>query len=102
MLSAEENQRFTQVGRGTPMGELLRCYWHPVGCTETVTKKPQRVKVLGEELVLYRGESGKPRARERRRISVEPSVPPATMTSSAVTTRSGASAKPARLSTVGR
>jgi len=60
MLSAEENQRFTQVGRGTPMGELLRCYWHPVGCTETVTKKPQRVKVLGEELVLYRGESGKP------------------------------------------
>ena len=60
MLSAEENKRFTQVARGTPMGELLRRYWHPVGCTETVTKKPQRVKVLGEELVLYRGESGKP------------------------------------------
>ena len=42
------------------MGEVLRRYWHPVGCTETVTKKPQRVKVLGEELVLYRGESGTP------------------------------------------
>jgi 5,5'-dehydrodivanillate O-demethylase len=60
MLSAEENRRFTQVARGTPMGELLRRYWHPVGCTDTVTKKPQRVKVLGEELVLFRGESGKP------------------------------------------
>jgi 5,5'-dehydrodivanillate O-demethylase len=60
MLSAEENQRFTQVARNTPMGELLRRYWHPVGCSENVTKKPQRVKVLGEELVLYRGESGKP------------------------------------------
>ena len=33
MLSTEENQRFTQVGRGTPMGELLRRYWHPVGCS---------------------------------------------------------------------
>ena len=21
----------TEVGRGTPMGELLRRYWHPVG-----------------------------------------------------------------------
>jgi 5,5'-dehydrodivanillate O-demethylase len=60
MLSAEENQRFTQVSRGTPMGELLRRYWHPVGCAETITKKPQRVKVMGEELVLYRGDSGKP------------------------------------------
>ena len=60
MLSREENELFTKVGPGTPMGELLRRYWHPVGCTATVTKKPQRVKVLGEELVLYRGETGKP------------------------------------------
>jgi 5,5'-dehydrodivanillate O-demethylase oxygenase subunit len=59
MLSTEENQRLTRVGPGTPMGELLRRYWQPVGCTEHVTKKPQRVKVMGEELVLYRGDSGK-------------------------------------------
>jgi len=58
MLSPEENRRFTQVGPGTPMGTLLRRYWHPVGCSEFVTSKPQRVKVLGEELVLYRGASG--------------------------------------------
>ena len=47
MLSQEENQLFTRVGPGTPMGEMLRRYWHPVGCSEFVTKKPQRVKVLG-------------------------------------------------------
>jgi len=60
MLSREENERFTKIGPGTPMGELLRRYWHPVGCSEFVTGKPRRVKVLGEELVLYRGASGTP------------------------------------------
>ena len=59
MLSAEENELFTRVGPGTPMGELLRRYWHPVGCTELVANKPTRTKVLGEELMLYRGENGK-------------------------------------------
>ena len=58
MLSAEENKLFTSIGPGTPMGELLRRYWHPVGCSEFVTAKPARVKVMGEELVLYRGASG--------------------------------------------
>ncbi len=27
------NAKLTEVGRGTPMGELLRRYWHPVGMT---------------------------------------------------------------------
>jgi len=30
MLSPEDNERLTRVGPGTPMGELLRYYWHPV------------------------------------------------------------------------
>lgn len=60
MLSREENDLFTKVGPGTPMGEMLRRYWHPVECSEKITSKPQRVKVLGEELVLYRGASGAP------------------------------------------
>ena len=60
MLSQEENRLFTSIGAGTSMGKLLRRYWHPVGCSEFVTSKPQRVKVLGEELVLYRGSSGAP------------------------------------------
>src|ERR1700748_2155288 len=66
MLSREENELFTKVGPGTPIGEMLRRYWHPVGCSEKVTGKPQRVKVLGEELVLYRGDSGAPVLRQLR------------------------------------
>jgi 5,5'-dehydrodivanillate O-demethylase len=58
MLSEAENELFLRVGPGTPMGDLLRRYWHPVGCSEFVTSKPQRVKVLGEELVLYRDAGG--------------------------------------------
>jgi len=58
MLSAEENKLLTSIGPGTPTGALLRRYWHPVGISQHVTSKPQRVKVLGEELVLYRGQSG--------------------------------------------
>ncbi len=58
MLSPEDNKLFTSIGPGTPMGAVLRRYWHPVGCSEFVTSKPKRVKVLGEELVLYRGASG--------------------------------------------
>ena len=30
MLSKEQNDTLTQVGAGTPMGELMRRYWHPV------------------------------------------------------------------------
>jgi 5,5'-dehydrodivanillate O-demethylase len=58
MLSHEENKLFTSVGAGTPMGELLRRYWHPVGVSEQITSKPKRIKVLGEELMLYRGAGG--------------------------------------------
>jgi 5,5'-dehydrodivanillate O-demethylase len=58
MLSQEENELFTRIGPGTKMGEVLRRYWHPVGLAEHITKKPKRIKVLGEELVLYRGDSG--------------------------------------------
>ena len=60
MLSQEENERFTRVSAGHAHGRGLRRYWQPVGCSEFVTSKPQRIKVLGEELVLYRGTSGAP------------------------------------------
>ena len=60
MLTHEENLLLTQVGRGTPCGELLRRYWHPVAAAAELTdEKPIRaVKILGEELVVYRDRSG--------------------------------------------
>ncbi len=29
MLTAEQNEKLTLVGPGTPMGNLMRCYWRP-------------------------------------------------------------------------
>jgi nitrite reductase/ring-hydroxylating ferredoxin subunit len=53
-------ERFTRVGRGTPMGEYLRRYWHPVGLTGDATDVPNRVFALGEELILFRNADGHP------------------------------------------
>jgi len=45
----------TEVGRGTPTGELLRRYWHPVALAADVTvETPLRVRILGESLVAFR------------------------------------------------
>jgi 5,5'-dehydrodivanillate O-demethylase oxygenase subunit len=55
----EENERLTQVGPGTPMGNLMRSYWQVVGVTAEFDKEPvQSIRVLGEDLTLYRSESG--------------------------------------------
>ena len=31
VLTTQENQALTSVMPGTPMGELFRRYWHPIG-----------------------------------------------------------------------
>jgi phenylpropionate dioxygenase-like ring-hydroxylating dioxygenase large terminal subunit len=57
---ATYNAQLTQVGRGTPMGELMRRYWHPVGIAADAAAAPRRVWVLGEELILFRDKQGRP------------------------------------------
>ena len=47
------------VGRGTPAGEWFRRYWLVVGTMGELHDIPQAVKVLGEELLLFRDEGGK-------------------------------------------
>src|SRR4051812_17697718 len=60
MLSAERNRQLTQVGPGTPMGELLRRYWMPVaGATEFDSATIKAVRLLGEDLVLYKDLGGR-------------------------------------------
>jgi phenylpropionate dioxygenase-like ring-hydroxylating dioxygenase large terminal subunit len=54
------NAKLTEVGRGTPMGELLRRYWHPVGLSGDAGATPRPVKILGEELILFRDGQGRP------------------------------------------
>lgn len=60
MLTREENERITRVGPGTPMGELLRRYWHPVGgVVEMDDRWTMPVQLLGENLVLFKDRTGK-------------------------------------------
>ena len=61
MTTAEENSILTRVGPGTPCGELLRRYWHPVGILPDLsdTTPTKYVRILGEDLVLFRDQSGR-------------------------------------------
>jgi 5,5'-dehydrodivanillate O-demethylase len=55
-MQQTENESLTRVGRGTPAGELLRRYWHPVALAADLTEeKPiKAVTLLGEKLVVFR------------------------------------------------
>jgi nitrite reductase/ring-hydroxylating ferredoxin subunit len=46
-------------GRGSACGEYLRRYWQPVALTREVEDLPRLIRVLGEELVLFRDKSGR-------------------------------------------
>jgi phenylpropionate dioxygenase-like ring-hydroxylating dioxygenase large terminal subunit len=60
MMSAQQNERITRAGPGTPCGKLLRQYWQPAALTEELS--PERpvvpVRLLGENLVLFRDDQG--------------------------------------------
>jgi 5,5'-dehydrodivanillate O-demethylase len=90
MLSQSDQELFSHVGKGTPCGDWLRAFWHPVAISErwdglsgqleldepvtfaneagtptsfgkrqgTFKGDPLRVRILGEDLVLYRDLSG--------------------------------------------
>src|SRR6202021_315716 len=58
MLTREQNERLTRVGAGTPMGELLRRYWHPVAAVSEFGKFPLPRKLMGEEILVYRDLDG--------------------------------------------
>jgi 5,5'-dehydrodivanillate O-demethylase len=58
-LTREENERLTRVAPGTPMGNLMRRYWHVVGVAIEFESEPvQKVRILGEDLTLYRSAAG--------------------------------------------
>jgi len=60
MLSQEENDLITQTGPGTPGGDFLRRYWHPVALSEELPPDaPLPVKIMSEDLVLFRDAHGR-------------------------------------------
>jgi phenylpropionate dioxygenase-like ring-hydroxylating dioxygenase large terminal subunit len=61
-FSPEENEQLTRVGPGTLMGDLFRQYWLaviPSSFLPDSAVKPLRVRLLGEDLVLFRTAKGK-------------------------------------------
>ncbi len=55
----EQNEILTRVDRGTPMGDLLRCYWWPVGFSADLKDKATFIRLLCEDLVLFRDGKGR-------------------------------------------
>ena len=59
MLSEEQNRKLTQVGPGTPMGDLLRRHWMPIaGVSEFDAMSIKPLRLMGEDLVLYKNPLG--------------------------------------------
>ena len=59
MLSKEQNEMLTQVGPGTPMGELLRRYWYPIAFQRDLDEWPiKKVRLLGEDFALWKTPEG--------------------------------------------
>ena len=62
MLSQKDNEALVRVGPGTRMGELMRRYWIPAAFSHQIAKPdcaPVRVRLLGENLVLFRDTHGR-------------------------------------------
>jgi 5,5'-dehydrodivanillate O-demethylase len=59
----QRGQRLSQLvhcGPDSDMGKLLRRFWHPISLSRDLERcKATSVRILGEDLTLYRGESGR-------------------------------------------
>jgi phenylpropionate dioxygenase-like ring-hydroxylating dioxygenase large terminal subunit len=61
MTTASEGMELTRVDAGTPMGELMRCYWIPAAMSSELEPDgpPIRLMLLGEKLIAFRDSSGR-------------------------------------------
>jgi phthalate 4,5-dioxygenase len=68
-LTSEENELLTRVSRGMPMGEMMRRYWVPACLSEELPEPdcdPIRLRVLGEDLIAFRDNDGRPGVMQER------------------------------------
>lgn len=54
------DEALVTVAKGTPGGELLRRYWHPIALSSEIGDLPLAVRVLSEDLILFRTPAGQP------------------------------------------
>jgi phthalate 4,5-dioxygenase len=62
MMTAEENDLLCRVEGDAPMGQLMRRHWIPACMSEEVAERdgtPVRVRLLGEDLVVFRDSKGR-------------------------------------------
>ena len=49
----KSDETISQTGPGTPGGEYLRRYWHPVALTSEVSTTSSQICIFGEDLVIF-------------------------------------------------
>ena len=54
----KEDEELTHVGPGTPCGEYLRRFWQPVAISAELNDVPKHIRIMGEDLVVFRDGSG--------------------------------------------
>ena len=62
MLNRQHNELLCRVGPDTPMGTMMRRYWHPVCTSAQLAERdapPLRVRLLGEDYVAFRDSEGR-------------------------------------------
>jgi phenylpropionate dioxygenase-like ring-hydroxylating dioxygenase large terminal subunit len=52
------DEEITSVGPGTPGGEYLRRFWQPVERSKDLKDLPRSIRIMGEDLVLFRKPNG--------------------------------------------
>ena len=55
----QEDVELTHVGPGTPGGEYLRRFWQPVAFSDELGDLPKRIRIMEEDLVVFRDGSKK-------------------------------------------
>jgi phthalate 4,5-dioxygenase len=67
-MRAEQNERMTRIGPGTPCGALMRQYWQPVALVDEfeprldprMDQRPLKaVRALGQDFILWRDAAGR-------------------------------------------
>ncbi|MGE0799077.1 MAG: Rieske 2Fe-2S domain-containing protein, partial [Lautropia sp.] len=54
-----EDAELTHVGPGTPCGEYMRRFWQPVAFSAELKDLPIKIRILGEDLVIFRDRRGR-------------------------------------------
>ncbi|MEL6434904.1 MAG: Rieske 2Fe-2S domain-containing protein, partial [Pseudomonadota bacterium] len=57
-LAPDYDHELAETGPGTVGGEYIRRYWHPVALTSEVHELPREIRILGEDLVLFKTTTG--------------------------------------------